>query len=262
MKIAFQNENVTLWHGDCLAVLPSVSGLPVCVTDPPFGISDAPLMIQGCTGQRRGESNTWHPPSDWDKAINPEWCKAVCAASDVVAWMGNWRKRGEVEAAMPHKLRCEIVWAKNCHVGPPCPVAMQDERIWLFSRNGIKPREFATTVWQVPIIPTWAHRWHKNEKPVALMARAVHLLTDEGDTVLDPFCGSGTTLIAALETGRKAIGIEIDERWVTVARQRLERWHAQGRLDFGTANAEGESRAASARTLHPLVGRSESEDLK
>jgi DNA modification methylase len=55
--------------------------------------------------------------------------------------------------------------------------------------------------------------------------------------VLDPFCGSGTTLIAALETGRKAIGIEIDERWVTVARQRLERWHAQGRLDFGTANS-------------------------
>jgi len=54
--------------------------------------------------------------------------------------------------------------------------------------------------------------------------------------VLDPFCGSGTTLIAALETGRKAIGIEIDERWVEVARRRLERWHAQGRLDFGTAN--------------------------
>ena len=58
----------------------------------------------------------------------------------------------------------------------------------------------------------------------------------EGDTVLDPFAGSGTTLIAALETGRKAIGIEIDERWVAVARRRLERWHAQGRLDFGTAN--------------------------
>jgi DNA modification methylase len=51
-----------------------------------------------------------------------------------------------------------------------------------------------------------------------------------GDTVLDPFCGSGTTLIAALDTGRKAIGIEIDERWIGVAVKRIERWLAQTNL--------------------------------
>ncbi len=217
----YQDGAVTIYHGDALEILPHISGLPVCITDPPFGISDTPLMIQGRTGKRIGKSNTWHPPSHWDKAINPEWCKAVCAASDVVAWMGNWRKRGEVEAAMPHKLRCEIVWAKDCHVGPPCPVAMQDERIWLFSRNGIKPREFATTVWKVPIIPTWAHRWHKNEKPVALMARAVRLLTDKGDTILDPFAGSGTTGRAAKDLGRKAVLIELEERYCEIAAKRM-----------------------------------------
>ena len=71
-----------------------------------------------------------------------------------------------------------------------------------------------------------------------------------GDVVLDPFCGSGTTLIAALETGRKAIGIEIDERWVEVARRRLERWHAQGRLDFGNANTiKTPGRASAAGVL-------------
>jgi len=76
---------------------------------------------------------------------------------------------------------------------------------------------------------------HPTQKPLALLAQLMGRV--KGDTVLDPFCGSGTTLIAALETGRKAIGIEIDERWVDVAVKRLERWHAQGRLDFGTANA-------------------------
>jgi 23S rRNA G2445 N2-methylase RlmL len=82
----------------------------------------------------------------------------------------------------------------------------------------------------------------KEEQPssTAKIIAAASLLLASGwpatAPLVDPFCGSGTTLIAALETGRKAIGIEIDERWVTVARQRLERWHAQGRLDFGTAN--------------------------
>jgi site-specific DNA-methyltransferase (adenine-specific) len=65
----------------------------------------------------------------------------------------------------------------------------------------------------------------------------VDKVTPEGATVLDPFCGSGTTLIAALETGRKSIGIEIDERWVEVAIRRLERWHAQGMLPLAY-NAE------------------------
>ena len=55
---------------------------------------------------------------------------------------------------------------------------------------------------------------------------------------------------AALETGRKAIGIEIDERWVEVARRRLERWHAQGRLDFGNANTiKTPGRASAAGVL-------------
>jgi len=75
---------------------------------------------------------------------------------------------------------------------------------------------------------------HPTQKPLALLAQLMERV--KGDTVLDPFCGSGTTLIAALETGRKAIGIEIDERWVEVARRRLEAWHAQGRFDFGNSN--------------------------
>jgi len=76
-------------------------------------------------------------------------------------------------------------------------------------------------------------RLHPTQKPVDLMAWCMERAkVPAGATVLDPYAGSGTTLIAALETGRKAIGIEIDERWVEVARHRLERWHAQGRLDF------------------------------
>ena len=119
----------TLYLGDCLDLLPTLSKVDAVVTDPPYGIGDAPIKGQGRTGKRKGAVNAWHDASTWDASINPAWALACGELSSVVAWFGHWRKREEVEAAMPHPLRAEIIWAKDCHVGPPCPVAMRDERI-------------------------------------------------------------------------------------------------------------------------------------
>lgn len=68
---------------------------------------------------------------------------------------------------------------------------------------------------------------HPTTKPLPLMLEFVALFTDPGDLVLDPFCGSGTTLVAALRLGRRAIGIEKDHRYAEIARERL-RAEAQG----------------------------------
>jgi DNA modification methylase len=212
----------TLFRGDCLEVLPTLGKVDAVVTDPPYGIQDAAFQMGKREGKRVGGDNTWHPPSDWDAEINPEWCKAACEVSAVVAWFGHWRMREHVAAAMPHRLRAEIVWAKDCHVGPPCPLAMRDERIWLFSVAGIKGRKFETTVWDEPIIPTWARKLHKNEKPQRLMSRLVRFITDEGDTVLDPFSGSGTTGAACVKLGRNFIGVEKDTGHFDIACKRIE----------------------------------------
>lgn len=130
-------------------------------------------------------------------------------------------KRGEVEAAMPHPLRAEIVWAKDCHVGPPCPAAMRDERIWLFSRDGFKGNHFETTVWDEPIIPTWEHKRHKNEKPLGLMRRLIRFACKPGDVICDPFMGSGTTLRAAADLGHPCIGIDVNETYCKATVDRL-----------------------------------------
>jgi DNA modification methylase len=64
-------------------------------------------------------------------------------------------------------------------------------------------------------------REHPTQKPIALLKDLISLFTDPGDTILDPFAGSGTTLVAARDLGRKAIGIELDPRWCAVAKKRL-----------------------------------------
>ena len=215
----YSHAGITIFCADCRDILPSLKA-DVVITDPPYGIGDAPIQGQDRTGKRVGGVNVWHPDSTWDAEINPEWCGMVCVAAPVVAWFGHWRKRNMVEDAMPHLLRAEIVWAKDCHVGPPCPVAMRDERIWIFSASGVSPSTFETSVWDEPIIPTWEYKHHKNQKPERLMRRLIAWMPP--GLILDPFMGSGTTLVAAKQLRRRAIGIEIEEKYCAIAVQRLQ----------------------------------------
>lgn len=110
-------------------------------------------------------------------------------------------------------------------MGPPSPVAPRDERIWVFSESGIKPATFETSVWDHPVIPTWAHKEHKNEKPEGLMKRLIQWLGPS--SVLDPFMGSGTTGVAAAKLGLQFVGVEIDEQHFDIACRRIEAAYKQ-----------------------------------
>jgi DNA modification methylase len=215
----------TLFLGDCLSVMPTLGTVDAVVTDPPYGIGDKPLDLnRNKPGVRRGRTADWFPESGWDKSLNHDW-GCFCDLAPMVAWFGQWRKRSEVESFMPYPLRAEIVWAKNCHMGPPAPLAPRDERIWIFAKKGVTGATFETSVWDHPIIPTWAQKHHKNEKPVGLMRRLVEWTG--ADTILDPFMGSGTTGVACVKLGRKFIGIELDEGYFNIACERIRKAYDQ-----------------------------------
>jgi site-specific DNA-methyltransferase (adenine-specific) len=73
-------------------------------------------------------------------------------------------------------------------------------------------------------------RNHPNEKPIDIMKRLMMLLTDEGDTIIDPFMGSGTTGVACVQTGRNFIGIEIDPTYYAIAEKRIAQAQLQIRM--------------------------------
>ena len=71
---------------------------------------------------------------------------------------------------------------------------------------------------------------HPTQKPVRLLERIIALVTQPGDTIIDPFMGSGTTGVACVQTGRNFIGIEIDEGYFKIAEKRIKDAEMQMRL--------------------------------
>ena len=219
MKIAYENKNVTLWHGDCREWSGKADAV---VSDPPYGMDwDGDI--------RRGPNGTGKtgPTCSFGQRIANDKVEF-----DPYPWLGFERVVlwGWLHFAQRLPKGSALVWLKRYDQGFGSFLSDADIA-WMKGGHGVYCRR------DLSLQGESSSRMHPTQKPVGLMSWCMDRAKIAPDaTVLDPFCGSGTTLIAALETGRKAIGIECDERWVDVAVKRMERWHAQGRLDFGTAN--------------------------
>lgn len=221
MKPYYEDGTVTLYHADCREVLPDILSAALIVTDPPytFGIASAGQgnMKAGGWGDLMN-SSVWY--SSWLKE-----CHRITENKQGAAWVFNsWRSfpvlaRASYDVDWP--IRSLLVWDKDWISASGAQGLRQSyELVALFGHRefGIENRS-TRDIWREP----WSsHKpnGHPAEKPVALLRRLIEASGETG-LVVDPFAGSGSTLVAAKDLGRPAIGIEVEERYCELAARRL-----------------------------------------
>lgn len=208
----YQDDLVTLWHGDCREVTAWLEA-DVLVTDPPYGI-------------RWAKSNMHTVPS---VAAVPN---AVVGDHDTLARdaaLGQWGARpavvfGSWRAPRPAGIKNRLIWhkvaAKPAHSTAPWFSA--EEEIYILgagfggtpAQNVIATREARDGAGALT-----AKVGHPTPKPVGLMERLISKCP--AGTIADPFAGSGSTLIAAKHLGRRAVGVELEEKYCELAARRL-----------------------------------------
>jgi len=243
MKPYYEDDACTIYHADAREYLPTADAV---ITDPPYG-----------TGKYEHDTDALSPAMLREFGPRaavfgyPERLIRLCAAAErfpdewVTWWPTNGAQKGPsfVATALPREVECIACF------GPAQWERLRRQRTgtdgFQFDLDRSSANSFHGTqrvaithdarlgdVWRdaAPGIGFNSHlRLHPNEKSIVVLRRLVLVFTEPGEQVLDPFMGSGTTLRAAKDLGRKAIGIELEERYCEIAARRL----AQEVLDFG-----------------------------
>lgn len=217
-----------IYNENCIDGLNSLTGeCDLILTDPPYNISK-----EGCFKGMKGyygiDFGEWDKGFDLTSWIKPATDKLRAGGSIVVfnAWQNIDKIAVELEncGLTPKEM---IQWQKT----NPMPknrdrlyVTTCEFAVWAVKGKGWtfnrQRSNFENTIFQYPIVSA-SDRLHPTQKPVELMCDLIKIHSNKGDIVLDPFIGSGTTAVAALSTGRKYIGYEIDEKYYTSAKKRI-----------------------------------------
>lgn len=241
-------ESFTIYHGDCRILLHGIpdNSIDAIFADPPYFLSNGGISVhsgkQVCVDK-----------GDWDKGGTPEYIYefnrqwlALCRTKlrdDGTIWISGTHHNIHVVMRclqeLGYKVLNTITWQKT---DPPPNLSC---RYFNFSTELIiwarkfekKPHKFnyetmkllnggqqMTDVWRIPAVSLWEKQQgkHPTQKPLRLLYRIILASTNEGDTVMDPFSGSGTTGIAANLLGRKYIGIEQDKQFCELSLRRRQ----------------------------------------
>ncbi len=240
----YSDDAVTLYHGDCFELLHNLSGVGAVITDPPYSSGGA------FRSDRTQQTSVKYVNSD-TAAYRPEFAGDNRDQRSFLAWCSLWLNAARKASTPGAPVACFIDWRQlpvmtdavqaggwiwrgiapwSKKFGRPNPAGFSsacEYVVWGSNGPAVEREDYPPGIFEHP--PT-ANREHIAQKPEAVMQWVVRL-APPGAVVLDPFMGSGTTLLAARNIGRKAIGIEVDERYCEIAANRF----AQEVLDFGGA---------------------------
>jgi site-specific DNA-methyltransferase (adenine-specific)/modification methylase len=215
--------NATLYLGDCRDILPTLGKVDAVVTDPPYGIGEA--GGNAAKRQRKAGGNSKaladqrvYDALDWDnEPISPEVIAMVRAA-------GNWQIIFGGNYYDCPATSCWLVWDKENGANDfaDCELA------WTNLPKAVRRIKF---MWNGMLRANGEERGdHPTQKPIGVMKWAIGHVPEPNDTILDPFMGSGTTGVAAVQMGRKFIGIEREPKYFDIACKRIEDAQKQGDL--------------------------------
>ncbi len=226
MNAYYEDESVTLYHGDnrpLLTAMPDAS-VDLVLTDPPYSDKTHKNATTNRGTGFKHASKLVEFDSLTDQDVRAAFVELGRVTRRWVVATMEWRHVAAFDADPPEGLRLMRfgVWVKPD--GMPQLTVDRPAQGW----------EALAYLHRVDVKPSWngggrhanfttpvARGDHPTQKPLPLVADLVRLFSNPGDLVLDPFAGSGTTLRAAKDEGRRAIGIELDERYCKVAAARL-----------------------------------------
>ena len=201
--------------GDCLEVMADMPDgcVDAIVTDIPYNCSQKYQRLRNLDY------------GDWDKGFNhrPAIKNFIrLSRGTCIVWCGNTQISGILlRMKREDLLTRQITWVKAN------PTVINGDKLYLPGIESCAYGKKRTTtfnghchsgVWKMP--PD-SIRFHPNQKPLALLCEQIQHVSNQGDVILDPFVGSGTTCVAAKKLGRRWIGIELDENYCRIARNRL-----------------------------------------
>jgi len=225
MKPYYQDDKITLYHGDAFEVIPELGRYDLMITDPPY------ILETGDPGEKSVGSR---------KKFMSEEFKALTHGFNI----GEFFEIGDVgfTARVQYFIFCStkqitdlfshhgdyatknlLVWHKTNAVPFANGVWKNDlEYIVHIRERGAYFEGDSSLKSKVFIHPIVVDDRHPTVKPIPLLRKFVEIGCPPGGTILDPFCGSGTTLRAAKDLNRRAIGIEKEERYLEVSVKRLQ----------------------------------------
>lgn len=210
--VTFLDGRIQLHLGDCRDVLPRLSGIDHLISDPPYGMNkdfanDSPEAADAIVGEVMG------------------WAKANVPGNVLAFWSA--QRLGEIDRVFSPKR--VMIWNKTFAIYAPNNVGYRYEPlVWVSGKEAVAKRGDVFEAFPIAFKAQAENASHPTQKPVVLMAEILRDFTAPDSLVLDPFMGSGTTGVAAVNLGRRFVGIEIDPGHFETSCERIEAATRQG----------------------------------
>ena len=234
----YDRDGITIYHGDARDVLPTLSGIDLVIADPPYSSGGAMrsdrMNLTAAKYQRSGiralpefsgdnkDQRAWTSwMADWMATV-----RGACAPGALCFTFTDWRQLPATTDAIQW---AGLVWRGVVTWHKPSGRRLQgrfasDTEFIVWGSNGPLPFDLDSGAGPSSVVtcdaPRGDDREHIAQKPVEVIKHLIRVSPD-AQTILDPFMGSGTTLRAAKDLGRRAIGIELNEDYCKIAVERL-----------------------------------------